>query len=684
MFNSFYGGQPGQDFSISYIFDNREALISDLGKGYSSHIGLNEYVMINYGLDWDTIDENKQKDKEANYPSSNNTLWCKIYDEEKTKTLSFEEGQTIKVSGPDIYNRNGLCYKLIAHFTSGIPKISVTEEEVDPAENRNINISEDLDFPLITFTTPREVYFHWGPIQEIEKTKLNIFDINEPYVTIEYSSTTNPGYGKGDYYIYGDTGIVWKITDKSVGTNYSYTFKYCSVLRSVPSASVRIKDAYDTNGNLQNPTVEHSIPENTPGWTVNYEFPTLPDIVVKATSKDFNGQESSENLANVNKKNNTLTINIDIPKGQKGDSGSYIIKDIITIENSSEDYDTIIKAKLATDYPNGIEADEIVPVNYVNGSTVTSYNYYYVNNEWKHTRITSEPISIVNEYSDSTTVAYSAAYANSLGNLFILNYPNFDYTVEELSIALTNKVICIYDTENNYSALLSKKDNNNLYFCGVLEKNDKTYLIKYILSNYLQGSGFATLAREEIEITVEDEMIQATIGSTTIGEIIQAYNEDKVISLKESEVYFEDLANNSASSATFVTAKINTDENGNKKPTFIEHTVDNSGIWSEIPVPIISTAEEIGAGKPTQQIRLNLTKDGNKSGTTITYTISLNDFNENVTPLVYLISTSLDARKNYDYITEINVTNTEVKVTINGTEWPSSNTDTIVNIIVFG
>jgi hypothetical protein len=48
--NSFYGGPRGQDFVISYIFDSRVEMASDLALKMSSTIGVGSYVFISYGL----------------------------------------------------------------------------------------------------------------------------------------------------------------------------------------------------------------------------------------------------------------------------------------------------------------------------------------------------------------------------------------------------------------------------------------------------------------------------------------------------------------------------------------------------------------------------------------------------------------------------------------------------------
>jgi len=48
--SNFNGGPRGQSFSINAIFPNKFALVNDLQGISYSNVGLNEYVLINYGL----------------------------------------------------------------------------------------------------------------------------------------------------------------------------------------------------------------------------------------------------------------------------------------------------------------------------------------------------------------------------------------------------------------------------------------------------------------------------------------------------------------------------------------------------------------------------------------------------------------------------------------------------------
>ena len=182
--NSFYGGIPGQSFKFSAIFPNRIAMAEDLKKQPYSSIGLNEFVLISYGLAnspyssgvidnyyVSDFDKNRELDIEKyNGRSFNSTIWQKIYSEE----LEYDNGiywyngnSYIIADIEDGINKenissSGYCYICLASFTGTTPLLDVTKQIVAPGEGPAVSIDNThIDNPLLMFNLPRAIQFHW-------------------------------------------------------------------------------------------------------------------------------------------------------------------------------------------------------------------------------------------------------------------------------------------------------------------------------------------------------------------------------------------------------------------------------------------------------------------------------------------------------------------------------------------
>ncbi len=163
--NSFYGGLPGQDFQITYLFTSKygatESLKSDLQRGWQSLIQVGSIVAISYGLpgDKESFEANKKKDIDVDKKSYNSTLWRKEYSE-----TNEDSGNGLIYT---IAEANGLKYRLIASMTGNTPTIRVHANnnlhanEVPKAEIAN---SSDVDNPLIEFSFPVEQLVQLGEV----------------------------------------------------------------------------------------------------------------------------------------------------------------------------------------------------------------------------------------------------------------------------------------------------------------------------------------------------------------------------------------------------------------------------------------------------------------------------------------------------------------------------------------
>lgn len=146
---SFYGGQPGQSFKISKIFINKVEMDKDLESGWSSPIGVGEYVFISYGNPGEAPLPGEQESEYtkrrnadiAKYGETfNSTLWVKLYEDEQAGTNS------------------GFSYKLIASTAGHTPLMQVDYVIAPPETAPEVSEGQDstVDAPLWVFTLPQE------------------------------------------------------------------------------------------------------------------------------------------------------------------------------------------------------------------------------------------------------------------------------------------------------------------------------------------------------------------------------------------------------------------------------------------------------------------------------------------------------------------------------------------------
>ena len=168
---SFYGGQKGQDFELAEIFANRSELQADLNQRWLSAIPVGAYILISYGNDTTTYDENLKKDEEyqknlgesgeVNY---NSTFWRKIY---------IDKVEEIDTNGSYVFStadRIGLAYEMLSQFTGATPRITVAYDKNTNAETLpSVAQSGTFKDPVFTFSLPRA----WGFDSSFETLNAN-------------------------------------------------------------------------------------------------------------------------------------------------------------------------------------------------------------------------------------------------------------------------------------------------------------------------------------------------------------------------------------------------------------------------------------------------------------------------------------------------------------------------------
>lgn len=248
---SFYGGKPGQDFSLAAVFPNKVAMDNDLAKKYNSEIPMNSFVIISYGKKNEQAKSdyvtNRDIDMEAYGHAYDSTLWYKIYNE-------------ADVTSTDDLTRYGIHYELIADLAGQTPVISFTKksEELNPVDAPFITIEDlsDSNFPVLKAHLPRAVNWYSGSALVNRTSGQTITDKTVTYY-------------KGDIYFNNYNGNVFKCTSKS-NSNGTSTWSYIgnilgptldvrnvttTTLNSRGSASVAITQSADSNGVLL-PTID--------------------------------------------------------------------------------------------------------------------------------------------------------------------------------------------------------------------------------------------------------------------------------------------------------------------------------------------------------------------------------------------------------------------------------------------
>lgn len=362
---SFYGGPKGQDFEISYVFNNKQALINDLSQSWVSPVALGSYVMISHGEGVTDVDSDKE-----NYGKSyNSTLWRKIYveEEDRNKEVKYLYHE---IAYADI--SSGIAYGLIATLTGATPLISVDHnvlkanelpsaainyenrglenpeiifslpkawdiqkaEDVvlDADQSPTVDFVEDGDNSVktLTFSLPCNQIIGLGDTSIVNpgsdpRVSLDSKNINNPILTFELPRAVQFYYGngttnvqitaakQGDYYIDKDTAYIYLITGND-GNGLKLEFK-ANLSGEKPIVNTESINPYNDNGNSVDPFVEASFenPVNKTGYMLTFNLPKAPEI--ETDFKELGSAESSTLIAT--KSESGIKLDFEIARGAR-------------------------------------------------------------------------------------------------------------------------------------------------------------------------------------------------------------------------------------------------------------------------------------------------------------------------------------------------------------------------------
>lgn len=305
--NSFYGGVPGQSFKFSAIFPNRIAMAKDLKKQPYSSIGLNEFVLISYGLAnspyssgvtdnyyISDFDKNRELDIEKyNGRSFNSTIWQKIYSEELEydNGIYWYNGNSYVIADiedgidKEEISSSGYCYICLASFTGTTPLIDITETiTVAPGVEPQVSVNnEALDNPVLTFSLPRAIQFHWVaglPIAEEEQGKGHLGD---------YYINVNNG-GKIYQLIKTENSYKWKDLNAYITPRF-----IAEAYQSPEGSQPKVTVTHENNNDYGNNTwkLRFDIPKGDTGDTGQAGSATVIGFIVGSWFGDLEDKEAS-------------------------------------------------------------------------------------------------------------------------------------------------------------------------------------------------------------------------------------------------------------------------------------------------------------------------------------------------------------------------------------------------------
>ena len=378
---SFYGGPKGQDFEISYVFNNKQALINDLSQSWVSPVALGSYVMISHGEGVADINSDKE-----NYGQSyNSTLWRKIYVEEEDRNKEVKHLYH-EIAYADV--SSGIAYGLIATLTGATPLISVDHNVLKASELPSVAISyengglenpeiifslpktwdiqkaedivldadqspsvdfvedEDNSVKTLTFSLPRNQIIGLGNTQVVNpgsdpRVSLDPTNINNPILTFELPRAAQFYYGngitnvqitaakQGDYYIDKDTAYIYLITGND-GNGLKLEFK-ANLSGEKPIVNTESINPYDNNGDSVDPFVEASFENsvNKTGYMLTFNLPKAPEI--DTSFKELGSTESSALVTT--KSESGIKLDFEIARGARwfiSETTSIAVDDVKT------------------------------------------------------------------------------------------------------------------------------------------------------------------------------------------------------------------------------------------------------------------------------------------------------------------------------------------------------------------
>ena len=148
---------------------NDASLIDDLKLRWQSNIGVDEYVLVSYGLPTENNNYSyyQKLDNGVYNKDYNATLWQKIYEEEAGKEDTYSNSSKY-IFANSVYQ--GWGYKFIGSLAGETPYFTITHRPVEASEERRIELSfandgNSINRPILTFFEPKP----WSFVDNIEE-----------------------------------------------------------------------------------------------------------------------------------------------------------------------------------------------------------------------------------------------------------------------------------------------------------------------------------------------------------------------------------------------------------------------------------------------------------------------------------------------------------------------------------
>lgn len=341
---NFYGGQPGKDFRLAKIFNNRQEALADLNQGIVSNIGVGDFVLISYGdIGSEEYINNFEKDKPleegALHKSYNGCFYVKDY------IADPEENDNEN----DIIN-GGWVYRFISRFTGPIPifdsdvNVSISTEDISkpnisidstnpdiPIMNIELpnptatmqaiedqqgikvelkkvsdsNIADGLDF---NFTYPKPAV----NLNKVDSTIEPSVEINDNTFTFNFTLPKGVSFNQiselkieeginGDLYINTTNGQVYQF----INNEYKFLWDLVPIIEQTIGA-------FDSNIKL-----EYNLTEEDGGYKLMFTTPATATFDIEVTTLPPNKTASAE----LKKEETGYKISLGIPQGMQGIQG---------------------------------------------------------------------------------------------------------------------------------------------------------------------------------------------------------------------------------------------------------------------------------------------------------------------------------------------------------------------------
>lgn len=312
--NSFYGGINGAPFKISQIFKSvtydkkiettqETSMLNDLEKRWQSNIGIDEYVLVSYGLptDKDSYDKYLNIDKANSEKNYNGTLWQKVYEENDSVDVS----NIGSINGEQYENiifvngsNKGFGYKLIASFAGQTPYFSIRHIQREANEEHYVELDFEnnaIDRPILTFYEPKAWQFNDKITQDLEANE---------QITAEFYATNSDLVKLDDE----NTPHSNKMLEIHLSKPWDFTSDLQTDLEASENATMNFYGVDEEGQETDNPHSTKKLEIHLPkAW----EFEKAEDVILTADQKpkvEFEAIDENEDNPGHSKKRFTFSL----------------------------------------------------------------------------------------------------------------------------------------------------------------------------------------------------------------------------------------------------------------------------------------------------------------------------------------------------------------------------------------